>query len=53
MPQMAPISWLTLFIVFLLTFMMFNILNYYSFIPSTPKSSSIKNFNMNSMNWKW
>nr|AND96042.1 ATP synthase F0 subunit 8 [Onthophagus minutus] len=31
MPQMAPLNWLTLMIYFSLIFMMFNIMNYYSF----------------------
>nr|UYG48405.1 ATP synthase F0 subunit 8 [Chrysops sp.] len=53
MPQMAPISWLLLFIVFSLTFMMFNIMNYYSFLPPTPKSNEINNLTISPFNWKW
>nr|YP_010022527.1 ATP synthase F0 subunit 8 [Fannia scalaris]QOP39375.1 ATP synthase F0 subunit 8 [Fannia scalaris] len=41
MPQMAPISWLSLFIIFSITFMIFNMMNYYSFNPSMPKSNLI------------
>nr|YP_010545648.1 ATP synthase F0 subunit 8 [Chrysops dissectus]UYG48431.1 ATP synthase F0 subunit 8 [Chrysops dissectus] len=53
MPQMAPISWLLLFIVFSLAFMMFNIMNYYSFLPPTPKSGETNNLTTSSFNWKW
>nr|YP_010239102.1 ATP synthase F0 subunit 8 [Goniophyto honshuensis]QTF74349.1 ATP synthase F0 subunit 8 [Goniophyto honshuensis] len=54
MPQMAPIGWLSLFIIFSITFMIFNMMNYYSFIPSTPKSLLINKSSMtNSLNWKW
>nr|YP_010022722.1 ATP synthase F0 subunit 8 [Polleniopsis mongolica]QOP39570.1 ATP synthase F0 subunit 8 [Polleniopsis mongolica]QXG15703.1 ATP synthase F0 subunit 8 [Polleniopsis mongolica] len=54
MPQMAPISWLSLFIIFSMTFMIFNMMNYYSYIPLMPKSNFIiKNNLMNSLNWKW
>nr|AML26533.1 ATP synthase F0 subunit 8 [Staphylinidae sp. BMNH 1274696] len=51
MPQMAPMNWLSLFIMFIVVFMLFNSLNYFCFLYS-PKSlsSNIKNFKMN---WKW
>nr|AMH85373.1 ATP synthase F0 subunit 8 [Winthemia rufopicta] len=54
MPQMAPIGWLSLFIIFFMTFMIFNMMNYYLYNPSMPKSSLVyKNKLMNSLNWKW
>nr|YP_010191935.1 ATP synthase F0 subunit 8 [Tanypus punctipennis]QZM06604.1 ATP synthase F0 subunit 8 [Tanypus punctipennis] len=56
MPQMAPISWLILFMVFSMTLVLFNILNYYSFLPKTPTTSDEKtknNIKLNSLNWKW
>nr|YP_011001005.1 ATP synthase F0 subunit 8 [Bellardia viarum]WPN85802.1 ATP synthase F0 subunit 8 [Bellardia viarum] len=54
MPQMAPISWLSLFIMFSITFVIFNMMNYYSFTPFMPKSDLInKNQFTNSLNWKW
>nr|ACC94692.1 ATPase 8 [Amiota leucostoma] len=53
MPQMAPISWLILFIIFSISFMLFSILTYYSYMPSSPKSFNLKKINLNSMNWKW
>nr|YP_010239063.1 ATP synthase F0 subunit 8 [Phrosinella nasuta]QTF74297.1 ATP synthase F0 subunit 8 [Phrosinella nasuta] len=54
MPQMAPINWLSLFIVFSIAFMIFNMMNYYLFTPPMPKSSIKYNICVkNSMNWKW
>nr|YP_009560224.1 ATP synthase F0 subunit 8 [Oxysarcodexia avuncula]QAA79122.1 ATP synthase F0 subunit 8 [Oxysarcodexia avuncula] len=54
MPQMAPIGWLSLFIIFSIAFVIFNMMNYYSFIPSMPKSNlTIKSQSINSLNWKW
>nr|YP_010894940.1 ATP synthase F0 subunit 8 [Phortica variegata]QXG19615.1 ATP synthase F0 subunit 8 [Phortica variegata]QXG19628.1 ATP synthase F0 subunit 8 [Phortica variegata]WJW73453.1 ATP synthase F0 subunit 8 [Phortica variegata] len=53
MPQMAPISWLSLFLIFTVSFILFCILNYYSYIPTSPKSSNLKTSSLNSMNWKW
>nr|QVL29333.1 ATP synthase F0 subunit 8 [Ceratitis punctata] len=53
MPQMAPIGWLSLFIVFSLTFILFSMMNYYSMIPQSPKSKISKQSFYNSMNWKW
>nr|AWN56412.1 ATP synthase F0 subunit 8 [Strongygaster brasiliensis] len=57
MPQMAPIGWLSLFIIFIILFMIFNMMNYYSFIYSMPKPKSMNLINktnlMNSLNWKW
>nr|YP_010397541.1 ATP synthase F0 subunit 8 [Boreoheptagyia brevitarsis]UQJ73450.1 ATP synthase F0 subunit 8 [Boreoheptagyia brevitarsis] len=54
MPQMAPISWLTLFILFSLTLILFNILNYYCSLPKNLNSSEkISSFKTSSLNWKW
>nr|WKU83763.1 ATP synthase F0 subunit 8 [Argyra sp.] len=53
MPQMAPISWLTLYILFTITLIMFCILNYYSFSPSINKKSLNKSNISLPLNWKW
>nr|UOU85139.1 ATP synthase F0 subunit 8 [Tipula paludosa] len=53
MPQMAPISWLLLFIIFSMTLIIFNTLNYFSFLPSTPKKSQTQKMNNLPLNWKW
>nr|YP_009441750.1 ATP synthase F0 subunit 8 [Vincenzellus ruficollis]AOY39295.1 ATP synthase F0 subunit 8 [Vincenzellus ruficollis] len=51
MPQMAPLNWLSLMIYFMIIFMIFNSLNYFSFFY-TPKTFFIKKKNI-SINWKW
>nr|QWZ46417.1 ATP synthase F0 subunit 8 [Stenomorpha consobrina] len=52
MPQMAPLSWLTLMMFFIMLFLMLNIMNYFSFthIIKPKKTSSISKFKIN---WKW
>nr|WRO44705.1 ATP synthase F0 subunit 8 [Cantharis jindrai] len=53
MPQMAPLSWLNLFIYFIIIFMIYNSLNYFYFnTPSNPKNS-VKMNTKNINNWKW
>nr|AVN68026.1 ATP synthase F0 subunit 8 [Balta sp. Cairns, Australia] len=52
MPQMMPMNWLILYLLFLIIFIMFNITNYYIIIYSTKKS--IKMMMKSKMsNWKW
>nr|YP_010454759.1 ATP synthase F0 subunit 8 [Paegniodes cupulatus]QZZ23948.1 ATP synthase F0 subunit 8 [Paegniodes cupulatus] len=53
MPQMAPLSWLTLFIVFSGTLILFNLVNYFLYTPSAPDSSSASTFKAPPFNWKW
>nr|ALO77636.1 ATP synthase F0 subunit 8 [Calleida angusticollis] len=53
MPQMAPMSWLSLYLMFTLIFLLFNFLNYYMFfIKNTKKMIKNKYLNKN-LNWKW
>nr|ABN10486.1 ATP synthase F0 subunit 8 [Reticulitermes virginicus] len=52
MPQMMPMEWTILYITFLATLLMFNIMNY--FMQSPSKNSTTKpTINVNNMNWKW
>nr|YP_010946443.1 ATP synthase F0 subunit 8 [Calolamprodes beybienkoi]WGO57161.1 ATP synthase F0 subunit 8 [Calolamprodes beybienkoi] len=51
MPQMMPLSWLTLYMFFISTLLIFLFINYYSFIPKSTLIS--KQMNTNSMYWKW
>nr|YP_010443287.1 ATP synthase F0 subunit 8 [Anomala russiventris]UTE83815.1 ATP synthase F0 subunit 8 [Anomala russiventris] len=51
MPQMAPLNWLTLFIMFIMIFLMFNVLNYFSFLQTT-KPKKFKTMTKK-INWKW
>nr|YP_009640804.1 ATP synthase F0 subunit 8 [Gyrostigma rhinocerontis]QCU81303.1 ATP synthase F0 subunit 8 [Gyrostigma rhinocerontis] len=53
MPQMAPLSWLTLAMIFSMTFIMFNVMNYYMFTPTTPKSKIVQKFTTPPFMWKW
>nr|YP_010895226.1 ATP synthase F0 subunit 8 [Orthoprosopa grisea]WJW73765.1 ATP synthase F0 subunit 8 [Orthoprosopa grisea] len=53
MPQMAPISWLTLFLLFSVIFMLFNMMNYFIYKPPILKSNIKNKMSINSMNWKW
>nr|YP_010462973.1 ATP synthase F0 subunit 8 [Epeorus alexandri]UUJ36852.1 ATP synthase F0 subunit 8 [Epeorus alexandri] len=52
MPQMAPLSWLLLFIVFSCTLVLFSIMNYFINLPSTPRSS-VSQFSAQPLTWKW
>nr|ALO70704.1 ATP synthase F0 subunit 8 [Medon apicalis] len=51
MPQMAPLNWLILFLMIIMIYLMFNFINYYSFMY-TPKISHIKP-KYSYINWKW
>nr|YP_010158033.1 ATP synthase F0 subunit 8 [Physosmaragdina nigrifrons]QRG29980.1 ATP synthase F0 subunit 8 [Physosmaragdina nigrifrons]QUB07153.1 ATP synthase F0 subunit 8 [Physosmaragdina sp. N56] len=51
MPQMAPINWLSLFITFVISLIIFSTLNYF-FVLYQPKKSSIK-MKSNINNWSW
>nr|YP_009019969.1 ATP synthase F0 subunit 8 [Megaselia scalaris]AHJ91460.1 ATP synthase F0 subunit 8 [Megaselia scalaris] len=50
---MAPISWLFLFLIFSITFIMFNILNYYIFLYSPISEGKSEKKSLKSLNWKW
>nr|YP_009271875.1 ATP synthase F0 subunit 8 [Xylotrechus grayii]AIW58309.1 ATP synthase F0 subunit 8 [Xylotrechus grayii] len=51
MPQMAPLNWLLLFIFFTSMFMIFNVMNFYSF-SYKPKEKKSEKTKIN-LNWKW
>nr|QBZ37552.1 ATP synthase F0 subunit 8 [Ceruchus minor] len=51
MPQMAPMNWLTLFMMIVSTFLIFNSLNYFSFIYKPKQLVSLKKHQKTS--WKW
>nr|ANJ70363.1 ATP synthase F0 subunit 8 [Colymbetes fuscus] len=53
MPQMAPMSWLTLYIFFAVIFMMFNFMNYYMFMINPSSQTTNKKMSKKSFNWKW
>nr|WGO57499.1 ATP synthase F0 subunit 8 [Perisphaerus sp. 2 ZQW-2023b] len=51
MPQMMPLSWLTLYMLFIITMLMFSITNYFLYI-NKPKNYK-KNMITKKINWKW
>nr|ANJ70234.1 ATP synthase F0 subunit 8 [Calathus melanocephalus] len=53
MPQMAPMNWLFLYIMFTLIFLMFNFLNYYMFMIKNPSNIKENNYISKILNWKW
>nr|WNL54397.1 ATP synthase F0 subunit 8 [Amitermes lonnbergianus] len=52
MPQMMPMEWTMLYITFLATFLMFNIMNYFIQSPNKPTKTK-KTIFINKINWKW
>nr|YP_009995444.1 ATP synthase F0 subunit 8 [Ochthebius nobilis]QNP09873.1 ATP synthase F0 subunit 8 [Ochthebius nobilis] len=52
MPQMAPMNWMILFMMFTMIFFMFNSLNYFSFKYSPINKNSLNN-KLWKLNWKW
>nr|QOL00507.1 ATP synthase F0 subunit 8 [Aiolopus thalassinus tamulus] len=52
MPQMSPMMWFSLFIIFSITMILFNQLNFFSYKPNMIKKMSEKIKSKN-MNWKW
>nr|QRV62638.1 ATP synthase F0 subunit 8 [Stictonectes escheri] len=52
MPQMAPMNWIMLYMMFSIIFIIFNLMNYYIFI--TEKKIIKTNFFIKKMlEWKW
>nr|YP_010219082.1 ATP synthase F0 subunit 8 [Metrocoris esakii]UBY46235.1 ATP synthase F0 subunit 8 [Metrocoris esakii] len=51
MPQMAPLSWLSLMIMFIMTIIVINTLMYFNKNYMTKMESKEKDYNK--MNWKW
>uniref|UniRef100_A0AB38ZGI5 ATP synthase complex subunit 8 n=1 Tax=Lucanus dybowskii TaxID=3238474 RepID=A0AB38ZGI5_9SCAR len=51
MPQMAPLSWLTLMLSFIFIFLIFNLVNY-SINSNSLKTLSLKKSVLNKI-WKW
>nr|YP_009142432.1 ATP synthase F0 subunit 8 [Atrocalopteryx atrata]AKH04384.1 ATP synthase F0 subunit 8 [Atrocalopteryx atrata] len=52
MPQMAPMSWLTLFTLFSMNMVIMAMINYYLYTPTMEtKSMSVKL--TQKMSWKW
>nr|URX53296.1 ATP synthase F0 subunit 8 [Neotermes sp. 1 AB-2022a] len=52
MPQMMPMSWLTLFIMFSMTLILFASTNYYTNITKSTLITK-KVLKVKKLNWKW
>nr|YP_010852915.1 ATP synthase F0 subunit 8 [Abraximorpha esta]WGM81055.1 ATP synthase F0 subunit 8 [Abraximorpha esta] len=54
MPQMMPINWILSFFMFILIFILYNILNYYIFnINNKSIKNNLKKSPMKFLLWKW
>nr|YP_010350260.1 ATP synthase F0 subunit 8 [Endoxyla cinereus]UOK09640.1 ATP synthase F0 subunit 8 [Endoxyla cinereus] len=53
MPQMMPINWIFSLLLFILIFILFNIMNYYIYNLNINKKISSKMIKMKNLNWKW
>nr|WGO57980.1 ATP synthase F0 subunit 8 [Pseudophoraspis clavellata] len=51
MPQMMPLSWLILYLFFIIMLFIFSFINYYSYLPLPSKEK--KHLSANFMIWKW
>nr|APX39956.1 ATP synthase F0 subunit 8 [Chilotomina oberthuri] len=51
MPQMAPINWLSLFITFVISLIIFSSVNYFFILYQPKKITMLKKTNIN--NWSW
>nr|QOL01040.1 ATP synthase F0 subunit 8 [Phlaeoba antennata] len=52
MPQMSPIMWLSMFILFSMTLILFNQMNFFSYKPNKIKTFKKSMSKMNLI-WKW
>nr|YP_011002921.1 ATP synthase F0 subunit 8 [Leucoptera coffeella]WPR14287.1 ATP synthase F0 subunit 8 [Leucoptera coffeella] len=53
MPQMMPINWIFLFLMFITIFLLFIIMNYFNYNIKIEKKNYLKNNNFKNLNWKW
>nr|QXT44274.1 ATP synthase F0 subunit 8 [Amicotermes ivorensis] len=52
MPQMMPMEWTLLYLTFLMTFLMFNIMNYFM-QGARQELKTKKPVHINKTSWKW
>nr|QOL00702.1 ATP synthase F0 subunit 8 [Omocestus haemorrhoidalis] len=53
MPQMSPLMWFSLFILFSMTMILFNQMNFFSYKPNTIKNMKKKMMKSKNQTWKW
>nr|YP_009740956.1 ATP synthase F0 subunit 8 [Pedopodisma emeiensis]QID03983.1 ATP synthase F0 subunit 8 [Pedopodisma emeiensis] len=53
MPQMSPLMWFSLFILFSIVLILFNQMNFFSFKQMIMKSEEKEKIKSKNLNWKW
>nr|AIR76494.1 ATP synthase F0 subunit 8 [Eozubovskya planicaudata]QOL00819.1 ATP synthase F0 subunit 8 [Zubovskya koeppeni] len=53
MPQMSPLMWFSLFILFSIVLIMFNQMNFFSFKPNVIENKEKSKIKSKKLNWKW
>nr|YP_009740878.1 ATP synthase F0 subunit 8 [Dericorys annulata]QID03892.1 ATP synthase F0 subunit 8 [Dericorys annulata] len=53
MPQMSPLMWFSLFILFSIVLILFNQMNFFSFKTIPIKSMEKWTLESKNLNWKW
>nr|YP_009562019.1 ATP synthase F0 subunit 8 [Stenocatantops splendens]YP_009988389.1 ATP synthase F0 subunit 8 [Stenocatantops mistshenkoi]QAU54122.1 ATP synthase F0 subunit 8 [Stenocatantops splendens]QID03814.1 ATP synthase F0 subunit 8 [Stenocatantops splendens]QNM39688.1 ATP synthase F0 subunit 8 [Stenocatantops mistshenkoi]QON98859.1 ATP synthase F0 subunit 8 [Stenocatantops mistshenkoi]QON98872.1 ATP synthase F0 subunit 8 [Stenocatantops splendens] len=53
MPQMSPLMWFSLFILFSFVLILFNQMNFFSFKPLIIKSAEKGEIEKKNLIWKW
>nr|WGL40373.1 ATPase subunit 8 [Kingdonella sp.] len=53
MPQMFPLMWFSLFILFSIVLIMFNQMNFFSFKPKILENTEKSMIESKNLNWKW
>nr|WAX39223.1 ATP synthase F0 subunit 8 [Anaplecta sp. 8 ZQW-2020] len=53
MPQMMPLSWFMLFVMFAATFILFNIMSYFNFNICPHNENKTQKQKKLTFNWKW
>nr|QOL00637.1 ATP synthase F0 subunit 8 [Kingdonella pienbaensis] len=53
MPQMSPLMWFSLFILFSIVLIMFNQMNFFSFKPKILENTEKSEIKSKNLNWKW
>nr|YP_009266275.1 ATP synthase F0 subunit 8 [Yunnanacris yunnaneus]ANJ44371.1 ATP synthase F0 subunit 8 [Yunnanacris yunnaneus] len=53
MPQMSPLMWFSLFILFSIVLILFNQMNFFSFKQTIMKSEEKSKIKSKTLNWKW
>nr|YP_007627021.1 ATP synthase F0 subunit 8 [Lentula callani]AGC22312.1 ATP synthase F0 subunit 8 [Lentula callani] len=52
-PQMSPLMWFSLFILFSMTLLLFNQMNFFSFKMNPTKMNKKSEMKISKINWKW